>query len=267
MHGRVSIFFIATVSAAILTATPAPAGQFTFSTGDPEGKIATLSRPASPGKIETETADDFLLTQPKRIDSASFTGLLPSGAALSSITQVEIELYHVFPNDSANPPSGNVPTRTNSPADVEIASATRDSLAGTLSFSATLLNSNFAAANSVVNGINKITNQFTGGEGAVTGEQVRLDVTFNPGILLPADHYFIRPEVGLASGDFLWLSAPKPIVSPGLPSPPTCKPGSAIPTWRRTGCGSGRISTRKVRSMPRSPSRVNPSPNHPLCCS
>jgi hypothetical protein len=42
-------------------------------------------------------------------------------------------------------------------------------------------------------------------------------VTFNPPISLPADNYFFRPEVLLSSGDFLWLSAPKPIVAPGTP--------------------------------------------------
>src|SRR5205085_6185057 len=124
---------------------------------------------------------------------------------------------HVFPADSVNPPSGNVPTRVNSPADMEIDSATSDSSTGTLSFTKTLLNSNFTVANSVVNGINKIPNQMTGGEGAVTGQEVLITVTFNPPISLPPDHYFFRPEVGLSSGNFLWLSAPKPIVSPGTP--------------------------------------------------
>src|SRR5262249_46362313 len=40
---------------------------------------------------------------------------------------------------------------------------------------------------------------------------------FSPPIALPADHYFFRPEVELSSGDFLWLSAAKPIVAPGTP--------------------------------------------------
>src|SRR5437016_5084285 len=95
--------------ALLLLASQASAASFSFSTGDPDGKIATLSRPASPGKIQTETADDFVVTQPVVINRATFTGLLPSGAALTSIRGVEIEIYHVFPGDSANPPSGNVP--------------------------------------------------------------------------------------------------------------------------------------------------------------
>src|SRR5205085_5259450 len=91
----------------------------------------------------------------------------------------------------------------NSPADVEIDEATSDSADGTLTFTATLLNGNFSVLNSVVNGINKIPNQMTGGEGPVTGQEVQITVTFNPAISLPADHYFFRPEVQLSSGDFL----------------------------------------------------------------
>jgi hypothetical protein len=96
-----------------------------------------------------------------------------------------------------------VPTRANSPSDVEIDDATRDSLDGSLSFNATLLNPVFSVTNSVINGINKSPGQFTGGEGPVTGTEVMITVTFNPPIALPADHYFFRPEVGLSSGNFL----------------------------------------------------------------
>src|SRR6185369_7030981 len=85
--------------ALLLLASQASAGAFSFSTGDPDGKVATLSRPSSPGKIQTETADDFVVTQPVVISQATFTGLLPLGAALSSISGVEIEIYHVFPGE------------------------------------------------------------------------------------------------------------------------------------------------------------------------
>jgi hypothetical protein len=63
--------------------------------------------------------------------------------------------------------------------------------------------------------INKIPNQTTGGEGPATGEEVQIAITFNPPILLAAGHYFFRPEVLVTGGDFLYLSAPRPIVSPG----------------------------------------------------
>jgi hypothetical protein len=48
---------------------------------------------------------------------------------------------------------------------------------------------------------------------------VRFNLVFNTPIDLPPDHYFFVPQVQLSSGDFLWLSAPRPIVSPGTPFP------------------------------------------------
>jgi hypothetical protein len=229
----------AALAATAWVATSAWAVPFTFSTGDPDGKIATASRQASAGKLETETADDFILQQPTSIDHASFTGLIPLNSNLNNIKNVEIEIYHVFPGESTNPPSGNVPTRVNSPGDVEIASATRDGVAGDLSFSATALNQNFAVANTVVNGINKIPNQTTGGEGATTGEEVRVDVTFTNPIVLPADHYFFRPEVLLADGSFLFLSAAKPIVGGTGPFNPDLQSWTRNtdlkPDWLRIG--------------------------------
>lgn len=200
-----------------LACQPATAAPYFFSTGNPDGRIATLSRPASGGAIQTETADDFITPDLTRIDRATFVGLIPTGTPLSSISQVEIEFYHVFPNDSANPPSGNVPTRVNSPADVEIGSATRDSALGTLSFAPSLLSANFSVANTVVTGINKVPNQTTGGESPTSGQEVQVSVDFTTPVVLPADHYFFRPEVLLSSGDFLLLSAPRPIVAPGTP--------------------------------------------------
>ncbi|HTL55880.1 MAG TPA: thrombospondin type 3 repeat-containing protein [Candidatus Limnocylindrales bacterium] len=208
-------------------ASSVEAASFSFSTGDPDGKIATLSRPSSPGKMQTETADDFFPTESVVLNEATFTGLLPLGTALTSISNVEIEIYHLFPGDTAFPLSGNVPTRTNSPADVEIDSATRDSANGSITFSATIVNASFTASNSVVNGINKSPAQRTNGEGEVTGEEVLITVHFNPPIALPADHYFFRPEVLLDRGDFLWLSAPRPIVAPGTPF------GTDLQSWIR----------------------------------
>jgi len=240
MNKHFIIACIATASIAIFIAMPAAADSFTFSTGSPDGLIATLSRVASPGKLETETADDFVTTQATSINSATFTGLLPVGTPLSAITQVEIELYHVFPVDSTNPPDGRVLTRTNSPSDNNFAA--RDSnVPGQLSFTTTLLNSRFTALNSVVNGIFPLPNQFTGGEGPVTGEEVQFNVTFTTPFIVDADHIFFRPEVRLSGGDFLWLSAARPIVG-GTPFTPdlqtwirTDGPGALEPDWERIG--------------------------------
>jgi hypothetical protein len=196
---------------------PASADGLIINTGIPDGLIAMASRPGSPGKIEIEAADDFFLSGATSVTGGSFVGLLPTGASLSSISQVVVEIYRVFPNDSTDPPSGNVVTRVNSPSDVAFAS--RDSVTGGLSFTPALLQNSFTTVNSVLNGINKFPNQFTGGEGSVTGEEVSFNVAFTTPFDLPADHYFFVPQVLLTSGDFFWLSAPKPIVPPGTPFP------------------------------------------------
>jgi len=211
-----------TFSAAVWIATPAGATSFFFSTGNPDGRLGALSRPASPGELETETADDFILNDTTVITGATVSGLLTSGATPADIGNVEVEAYHVFPADSVNPPSGNVPTRANSPSDVEIGSATRDGSTGTLNFTATLLTPTFLVANTVVNGIFKKPNQATLGEGPATGGEVQISIIFTPPIILPApasplNHYFFRPEVQVTGGNFLYLSAPRPIVSPGTP--------------------------------------------------
>jgi len=226
-----------------LLAAPATAAPFVFNTGNPDGLIATLSRTASVGKLETETADDFVTTAPTTlITNATFTGLLVGSATPANVIDVEIELYHVFPLDSVNPPDGRVLTRTNSPSDNNFAAA--DAALAQLTFTTTVLSPTFTAANSVVNGINPLpTKQFTGGEGPVTGEEVQFNITFTGPLVLGPDHVFFRPEVDLGNaGDFLWLSAPKPIVAPGTPFAPDLQswirndgPGALAPDWERIG--------------------------------
>jgi hypothetical protein len=59
-------------------------------------------------------------------------------------------------------------------------------------------------------------------------------VTFTPPVDLPADHYFFRPEVELSSGEFLWLSAPKPLPAPGDLQTWT-RNDDLAPDWLRIG--------------------------------
>jgi hypothetical protein len=212
---------------------------FNFSTGSPDGLIGMASRPASAGLIEIEAADDFIATLDTTVDHATFIGLLPSGAPLSDITQVNIEMYRVFPLDSVNPPSGNVPTRFNSPSDNAFDSRS-SAVIGDLTFTATILSSSFSVANTVINGINKSPNQFTGGEGPVTGEEVSFDVTLTKPFTLPHNHYFFVPQVGLPfPGTFLWISAPKPIVGGTGPFTPDLQAwirnSNLAPDWLRVG--------------------------------
>ena len=200
----------AMITAGVL-ATPASAETFFFTSGTPDGRLGALSRSESPGKVETETADDFILTETTVISGATITGII--NAPLANIGNVEVELYHKFPLDSVIPPSGRVLSRVNSPADVEIDAATREAGLGTLSFSARSLNANFSVLNTVVNGINPTPSR-TGGEGPASGQEVQITITFSKPILLPAGQYFFRPEVLVNGGDFLYLSAPR---SPGVP--------------------------------------------------
>jgi PEP-CTERM motif len=217
MHGK--LWFATAVFVSCVLAGPARASStFFFSAGDPDGKMAMASRPSSAGNIEIEAADDFILTSPSNITSATFTGLLPTGGSLLDITGIRVEIYRVFPLDSNFPPSGNVPTRVNSPSDV--AFAERDSASNSLTFTPGIISSSFTSANSVLNGIHASPNFHTGGDGAVTGQEVQFNVIFQTPFSLPANHYFFVPQVQLSSGDFFWLSAPKPIAPPGTPFPP-----------------------------------------------
>ena len=76
------------LSIGLLTALPATAAPFFFSTGDPDGKIATASRPGVGGNLHIESADDFALSNAVQITSATFTGLLTG--ANPSVGQVVV---------------------------------------------------------------------------------------------------------------------------------------------------------------------------------
>jgi hypothetical protein len=207
-----------------------PSGFF-FSTGLPDGKVATIAEPSSAhnNNVEYESADDFVLNTETVLQRASFTGLLTGGATAADVNNVVVEIYRVFPNDSdvgrtSGPPvfsTDRVPTRVNSPSDVAL-DARDSSSDGELAFRSRLLNANFTALNSV-SSADKIS-VGSKGNGPATGEEVQFDVAFKVPFDLPAGHYFFVPQVGLsdtapASADFLWLSAPKPIVPPGTPFP------------------------------------------------
>jgi hypothetical protein len=219
-------------------AAPAHGTPFSFTTGDPDGRIATASRPGPAGpdvNQETGTADDFVTTAPSTtINAATFTGLLPSRLGLASVSQVRVEIYRLFPNDSTSPPSGDVPTRANSPADT--AFLARDSADANLTFGALIVSPSFTASNSVDFGIHPSPNQTTGGDGSATGQEVQFSVAFATPIVLPADHYFFVPQVLLSDPDdhFLWLSAPGDTVfAPDLQS--WIRNDALAPDWLRVG--------------------------------
>jgi hypothetical protein len=214
---------IVTVAVVLSWSGPASAVPFFFSTGNADGLIATASRPSSAGKIEIESADDFVVSGGTlKLTSATFQGLIPTGASLSNdIGTVRVEIYRVFPADSdvgrtSGPPTfstSQVPTRVNSPSDVAFDSR---ETGGGLTFTPGVVQGTFTANKSVVNGISVGAGNVNG---AVTGQQVQFNVIFSTPFTLPADHYFFVPQVELSSGDFLWLSAPRPIVPLGTPFP------------------------------------------------
>jgi hypothetical protein len=210
-----------------LCALPAAADTpFSFSTGTPDGKIATASRPESAGKFEIESADDFVLTQETSITSATFTGLLTG--TNPTVGEVRVEIYRVFPalsdvGRTNGPPTfstSQVPTRVNSPSDVELVDRDTSASPVSLTFTTTGLGS-FSVLNSVQpGGIHPLPGppaQTTGGNGPISGEEVQFNVSFTTPFDLPADHYFFVPQVEVtdpSDGNFFWLSATKTIPAP-----------------------------------------------------
>src|SRR2546428_2497594 len=108
--------FLAAFGLALMLGGTASAGTFFFSTGAPDGRIASASYPEGRGKTEHESADDFILTGRTVLQTASFTGVLFQGGP-GEIREVNVELYHVFPQDSNATRTPQLPTRMNSPAD------------------------------------------------------------------------------------------------------------------------------------------------------
>jgi hypothetical protein len=219
---------VSSVLSSLALALPAAADPFFFSTGDPNGLMAAATRPSSAGAFEIESADDFVLSNQTTINSATFTGLLTGGTTSSNVGSVVVEIYRVFPLDSdVNRTSGlptfstpQVPTRVNSPSDVAFDS--RSSSSG-LTFSTSTLAATFTAANSVSpGGIHPAPGFHSGGDGPATGQEVAFNVTFTTPLDLAAGHYFFVPQVEVdnPNGTFEWLSADRPIGSPGTPFPP-----------------------------------------------
>lgn len=71
------------------------------------------------------------------------------------------------------------------------------------------------------------------------GTEVLITVTLLTPFDLPADHYFFIPQVEVTNGEFLWLSAAKPIASPGTPFNPDLQSWirneNLAPDWLRIG--------------------------------
>jgi hypothetical protein len=215
----------------------ASADPILFSTGFPNLALGMASRSPSPSGIEIEAADDFVLNAPATITGGSFYGVVTIPGAPPPYLDVVVSFYNIFPADSTNPPDGRVPTRTNSPADNE--SASRSLSSGDLTFAVGLVSAGFAS-NSVLNGINPIPNQTTGGEGPINGAEILFNFTLVTPLDLAAGHYFFVPQVLFGNdAQFYWLSASKPIVGgtgPFVPDLQTWMRNTDLdPDWLRVG--------------------------------
>ena len=220
----------------LLCAVPASSAVI-YNNLTPNNLMAMATRPDT-APFEIETADDFIIGDPVSITSAAFTGLLvsPTGGT-TSISQVAVEIYRVFPLDSNTVRLPNVPTRNNSPSDVAFDS--RDSsVAGNLTFTSNQIATGFTALNSVQpGGIHLATN----GNGPLTGTETQINVTLTKPIVLPAGHYFFIPQVLLTNGaQFYWLSASRPISGAGTtPINPDLqawtRDAALDPDWLRVG--------------------------------
>lgn len=222
--------------------------QVLYNNDFPTNQMASATRPESTGKFEIESADDFLLPTGAHITGASFTGLFSNGATSSDIANVRVEIYRVFPDDSdvgrtSGPPTFStpqVPTRVNSPSDVALLDRSKSD--GNLSFTTALLNATFTANNSVQpGGIHPQPGQTTGGNGAITGEEVKFVIDFTTPINLLPGHYFFVPQVELSGADdnFFWLSATRPLVPPSTVFMPDLqswtRDANLDPDWLRIG--------------------------------
>lgn len=195
------------------------------------GQMAAAGRPGSPGVVEIEPADDFILNSGAAVTEIKFIGLIVGAAPVINPASINLEIYRVFPADSTFPPDGKVPTRVNSPSDVAL---DETGFAGLTSLTITNMGS-FSASNSVKNGISV----GTGGEGGVSGTEFEFDAVLATPFLLPANHYFFVPQLGVTGGDFYWLSAVRPIVAPGTPITPDLQAWirntPLDPDWLRVG--------------------------------
>ena len=69
--------FLPTVALAITLGTnTAYASSVIFDNGTPDGLMGSLSRPSTGGVLQTESADDFILSNSTSITGATFTGLV-----------------------------------------------------------------------------------------------------------------------------------------------------------------------------------------------
>jgi hypothetical protein len=243
MRSRLGFSCVMALGAVVILAGSAFGSPIVYNNLTPNNLMAVATRPDSPGVFEIEAGDDFFLGSQTSITSATFVGLLVPGVGGGTISEIVAEMYRVFPLDSNTARTPNVPTRANSPSDVAFDS--RDTAAGELTFTTSLLSPTFTALNSVQpGGIHPSPFQTTMGNGPLTGQEVEITLTFTTPFNLPADHFFFVPQVSLTNGaQFYWLSASRPISGAGTTPFPVgvtdlqawTRDANLDPDWLRVG--------------------------------
>ena len=242
---RVARLGLAALAATVLLAAPAAADVFHFSTGTVLNDIGVATRPGVPGKFEIEAGDDFIATSPLAVTHATFTGLLTG--TTPTVNSVTVEIYRVFPalsdvGRTSGPPTFStplVPTRVNSPSDVELDG--RTSTDGGLTFSVISKGPGSAANSIQPGGIKSLLEggPRTGGDGPISGTLVTFDVSFTSPFVLAPDHFFFVPQVDVSGGEFFWLNASRPIDATGTPFAPDLqswtRDAHLDPDWLRVG--------------------------------
>ena len=207
---------------AMLGSLPMPAAAllpavYSFSTGDPDGLIATAARPESrPENSRSNRPMTSCSPNTTSITSATFTGLVPAG---SSATGVVVEIYRVFPTDSdvgAHQRAANVLDGPGAHAgQFALRYRARRARHRERPISRPRsLDPSFTANNSVTAGRYPSQTEPTPPAATVRSRARKCSSTVNfaTPFVLPADHYFFVPQVELGrTATFFWLSAPKPV--------------------------------------------------------
>eukprot|EP00276_Gloeochaete_wittrockiana_P020763 CAMPEP_0184340876 /NCGR_PEP_ID=MMETSP1089-20130417/9515_1 /TAXON_ID=38269 ORGANISM="Gloeochaete wittrockiana, Strain SAG46.84" /NCGR_SAMPLE_ID=MMETSP1089 /ASSEMBLY_ACC=CAM_ASM_000445 /LENGTH=282 /DNA_ID=CAMNT_0026668891 /DNA_START=230 /DNA_END=1078 /DNA_ORIENTATION=+ len=192
---------------------------FQFSTGNPDGRFASNIQIDGP---EWESADDFAVCTPKDLASGSVYVLLPKKVnPLIHIAQAHFEIYRIFPNDSA-PFDGKVPSRTNSPSDVDLSPMARDTASGNLRVFPRLVKTSYSVSNSVFRRMFKLpANVTTGGDGPLTGSLYEFNFVFKNPVSLPVGRFFAVFQLKYTSAGASLATFPPLAVSAAGPTPGT----------------------------------------------
>ena len=196
-------------------ATPTWADPFSQH-GTPDGLLGALSQPASTGHLETETTNNFLLTDTDAHRSGDHHQVDPVGNCPGEYSATS-RSRSITSSRGLGRPLGERALHS------QLTRGCRDRHhharwePRNARFQHSLLDE-LSVLNTVMDGINRAPTNVTDGEGPASGTVVQITITFIPD--RPAGgitHYFFHQEVQVAGGDFLYLSAPKPIVAPGTP--------------------------------------------------